>query len=382
MPEQKSDRKTVLILGKYYYPFEGGVEQVTQLYAEHLAKTYRVIVVANAHDRAHGRHLINGVDVHILPRHLNYLSQPISLALWGAIHLSEVDLVHFHGPNPYAATVFALKCALRNYKGKIIVTHHADVFGRRFVKAILNPVYRRIAKRADVVTVTSLKNIRFTTDIPKDVNFRVLPLCIHAQRYLVSESLINEASMWRAAQFGGGHLIGFIGRHARYKGLDVLLRAAAMLDDDVKIAVGGSGPLTAEMKALTHELGIEKRVVFLGQLSHEEKLRLLLAIDVLAFPSTETSEAFGITQLEAMLMGTAVVASDLPTGVTDVSIDQSTALLANPGDAADLASKLNIALRDVPLRDRLSRAAKQHVLNRFSEDSILRQFDGIINELL
>src|SRR5690606_7166741 len=97
------------------------------------------------------------------------------------------------------------------------------------------------------------------------------------------------------------------------------------------------GPFREPCMQLAAELGVADRVHFPGALSAAEKSRLLLAIDVFAFPSTEITEAFGVSQLEAMLHGTAVVASNLPTGVTDVAIDEVTALLAEPGNADQLA---------------------------------------------
>ena len=101
-------------------------------------------------------------------------------------------------------------------------------------------------------------------------------------------------------------------------------------------------------------------------------------MDVLAFPSTDATEAFGVVQLEAMLLGAPVVASRLPTGVADVAVDGVTALTCAPGDAGDLARRLMQVLDDPLLAERLRVSARAHVLERFSETLMLARLDELL----
>jgi glycosyltransferase involved in cell wall biosynthesis len=77
----------------------------------------------------------------------------------------------------------------------------------------------------------------------------------------------------------------------------------------------------------------------LGYLSNDELARFYAACDVLVLPSTDWTESFGMVQIEAMMRGTPVVASDLP-GVSDPITKTGYGKLAQPGSAGDLASMI------------------------------------------
>lgn len=171
--------------------------------------------------------------------------------------------------------------------------------------------------------------------------------------------------------------LGFVGRHARYKGLDVLVRALAQTPG-VHTFIAGDGPYRAVAQGLASTLGVADRAHFLGEVAEPEKLRLFAASDVFVLPSTEITEAFGIAQLEAMAAGLPVIASDLPTGVTDVTVDGVSGLLCAPGDPASLSAAIRRLASDDRLRQKLAVGAQMHVRERFDEEVVLaRSIDAL-----
>ncbi len=90
-----------------------------------------------------------------------------------------------------------------------------------------------------------------------------------------------------------------LGRLARGKGMDVIVKACSDLDLTLKVA--GSGPILGELKKLAGST-----VEFLGQVSEEEKNKLYQ--EAKAFIVASEDEDFGITQIEAMAAGTPVIA--------------------------------------------------------------------------
>lgn len=367
----------IAIIGKYYKPFSGGIEHVTEQQAEYIAKKHVVDVIVSAHDRSFGDENISGVNVIRLKRNILFKSQPICFSVLWRLNLKRYDIVHFHGPNPFFATVLFLKIIFSRYRGKLVVTHHADVYGRKLLKAVTAPFYKALMKRAFWVSVTSAKNAEISTDIPRLAKIVVLPLCIDAREYEMSAEEKERAEVWRTSLFGEKPLVGFVGRHARYKGIDVLLRAISRIEG-ISAVIAGDGPYSETLKTQAAELGISDRVLFVGAVSEEKKKEILKAIDVFVFPSTETSEAFGIGQLEAMYIGAVVVASNLPTGVTDVSVDNETAILARPGDEVDLARKIDLALRDAELRQKIRAGASRHIREYFDKSVVLDRYTGLI----
>lgn len=373
-------RPRILILGKYYHPRPGGIEHVTQVHAEHLARRCSVEALVNAGrgERA-GEERIGGVRVRRMRTDAVLMSQPLALSLLWMMRPADHEEVHLHAPNPYAATVLWLKLRTTPQQRlpRLFVIHHADVQGRWLVRLLLRPLYRDLARRAERVVVTSLRNFEMSRDLPRDVRIGVVAPSVKLDQHAAGEAERAEARAWRLARHGEAPLVGFVGRHARYKGLHVLIRALAAMPG-VRAVVAGEGPCRREAQALAVDLGVADRVDFLGEISQADKARLLLAVDVLAFPSTDATEAFGVVQLEAMLLGAPVVASRLPTGVADVAIDGVTALTCAPGDADDLARRLMQVLDDPPLAERLRLRARAHVLERFSETLMLARLDELL----
>lgn len=358
----------ILIVSKYYYPFNGGIEENVRYVAEYSAIFHDVTVVSSNHENGNAEDRINGVTVKRRNVHLHLKGQPISLGLLSGIRLGDYDLVHFHSPNPFATALFLAR-RLFCRRTPVVVTHHMDIFGRRLLRHLSLPPIRHLIRGAAATIVTSQKNIAVSRDLPKDANYKVVPLAVSPENYVIDETLRRDASAWRTLLAGEAPVVGFIGRHARYKGLPVMMEALAKLPG-VHALVGGDGPYRQEAENKAKELGIADRVHFLGRLHHRDKLKLLVALDVFVFPSTEITEAFGISQMEAMLCGVPVVASDLPTGVTDVSIDGHTALLAPPGDSDGLAGQVQRLIEDRALAERLAETGRRHVLTNMTYDSV------------
>ncbi|MDF1553961.1 MAG: glycosyltransferase [Deferrisomatales bacterium] len=113
---------------------------------------------------------------------------------------------------------------------------------------------------------------------------------------------------------GDAELLLFVGRFSPVKGLDLLLRALAVvvsLRPGVRLLVaGGDGPQGADTRAgvvLAAELGVASRVAWLGSVPRRGMPRLYRAADLLAVPSRY--ESFGLAALEALACGTPVVAT-------------------------------------------------------------------------
>ncbi|MCS3826463.1 glycosyltransferase involved in cell wall biosynthesis [Salinibacter ruber] len=105
----------------------------------------------------------------------------------------------------------------------------------------------------------------------------------------------------------------FVGRVTPRKGLDVLLRAIATVDSDVKVWVIGDGK-TGRYEKIAKDLGVREQVSFLGR--KENPFPELENADLFVLPSR--SEGFPNVLLEAMALGQAVLASDCSTGPDEI----------------------------------------------------------------
>lgn len=107
-----------------------------------------------------------------------------------------------------------------------------------------------------------------------------------------------------------GKLVSFVGKFTDFKGIDILIKAARKVTDEIPgvvFALAGDGQLMAEMKQLTAELKLNN-VYFLGHQTQEDVASLYSAADVSVVPSR--IEPFGLVAIEALGCGTPVVATN------------------------------------------------------------------------
>lgn len=143
---------------------------------------------------------------------------------------------------------------------------------------------------------------------------------------------------------GGGPVLISMGRLARQKGFDLLIRALAALPDEGKprLILLGDGPPAAyeELRALAAELDVTERVDLAGY--HPNPFALISRADL--FVCASRWEGASNTVLEAMLCGVPVVATDCPTGNREIITGSPHGRLARTGDAEDIARAIMAAL--------------------------------------
>lgn len=174
----------------------------------------------------------------------------------------------------------------------------------------------------------------------------------------------------------------FAGRLVREKGVDVLVRAFAAVVthlSEARLLVVGEGPEREHLEKLITDLGLSSRVALLGHLPHEEAERVCATAWVQAVPS-RWAEPFGIVAAEALMRGTAVVASNAG-GLAEIVQDGQTGLLVPPGDVDALAAALLRLLRDRELAEQLGQAGRQSALVHFNEDACIEKFLAVYHRL-
>lgn len=149
----------------------------------------------------------------------------------------------------------------------------------------------------------------------------------------------------------------YLGRLRRYKGIDLVLRALAMLtarDVDARVVIAGRGEYLENLRDLAARAGVADRVEFAGFVTEEEKRALFRRAWANVFPSPK--EGWGITNLEAAACGTPSIASDSP-GLRESVRHGETGLLVQHGDVAALAAAMEQLARDRREVDRLGAGA-------------------------
>jgi glycosyltransferase involved in cell wall biosynthesis len=177
--------------------------------------------------------------------------------------------------------------------------------------------------------------------------------------------------------------VAFAGRLVPEKGADVLLRAFPLVVatvPDARLLIAGQGPLHGRLRSLADRLGVAKHVEFLGHLDRAELERRFDEAWTQVVPG-RWEEPLGNVTLEAMMRGTAVVASGLG-GPAEVVLHGRTGLLVEPASAGSLAAALSNLLLDRDLCERLGAAGRALALERYTEDRVVARFEKLYAELL
>jgi glycosyltransferase involved in cell wall biosynthesis len=154
-----------------------------------------------------------------------------------------------------------------------------------------------------------------------------------------------------------GPVIGHLGRLKKYKSVEHLLHAFAIVKLEIpgaKLKIIGDGDHRPALQKLASDLGLEKDVQFTGYLSQAEKVHQLHQLSVAV--NCSAKEGWGLTVIEANACGVPVVASDVP-GLRDSVVDEKTGLLYEFGNIEQLAQKIMLVLRDENLRNRMRQNA-------------------------
>ncbi len=197
----------------------------------------------------------------------------------------------------------------------------------------------------------------------------------------------RDAALAQQLGVGRGVVIGFIGKFFKFEGLDVLLRAMAVVTPqcpDCRLVIVGHGNEDAALQALSRELRLEDRVIFAGKVPHTDVVRYYSIMDVLVYPRISlriTEMVTPIKTLEALSMEKAVVASDVG-GLKELVEDNSTGLLFRAGDANDLAEKLLRLVADASLRRGLGTAGRTAMIESRSWAKLIAPYGDIYGRLV
>jgi glycosyltransferase involved in cell wall biosynthesis/SAM-dependent methyltransferase len=355
----------VLVVLSYYRPHWTGLTQHAVWLTEGLAALgHRVTVLTTRHDPALARdEVVEGVRVvRLWPLgrvSRGMVTPAFPFAAWRLI--GAADVVQIHTPLPEALLVAAL-CRLRGRP--LVMTHHGDVvlpagLANRAVQWVARRILRAAACRAAALTSYSADYAR-SSPLYRGLEARtaVLPPPVR-----IPPPDPQRARSWRAELgLADRVVLGVAGRWVEEKGFDVLLRALPLVRErlpSVHLVFAGEREVVYEdfFARCAPLLAAERsRVTLLGLLRDRQAMADFYALcDLFVLPSR--SDMMALVQVEAMLCGTPVVASDIP-GARVVVRDTGHGLLAPPEDPRGLADAIVAAFeRRAELRPDRARVA-------------------------
>jgi rhamnosyl/mannosyltransferase len=367
----------VLQLGKYYYPYMGGIENHLYLLCNELKHEVSLDVLVCNSERTNSTDEVDGVRVTRCYELAKVKSTSICPTMPFEVSRRRYDVVHVHFPHPMGVMSYLL--GWRAHRHAVVVTYHSDIVNQVNLLKAYRPFMDRLLERADAILCTS-PDYMAGSDVlaPFLKKCHVVPYGIDVSQFEPNEDVLAKAAAIRA-RFGKRPLLLGVGRLIYYKGFDHAIRAMAEIDAELVLV--GSGPLKESLERLAREAGVAERVHFVGEVHNHDLTPWYYACDLYVLPSTVKSEAFAIVQLEAMACGKPIVNTAIPhSGVPFVSRNGESGLTVPPRDAPAFAAAVRTILENHEMARSFGEAGRARVKREFSKEAMASQVMSIYRD--
>ncbi|MBN2007125.1 MAG: glycosyltransferase family 4 protein [Anaerolineae bacterium] len=381
----------VLIVLTYYRPHTSGLTIYAERLARELAQRGHQVTVLTSHyahslaitEELHGVHVVRAP---VLFR----VSKGVIMPTFGFLawkYVLEADVISLHLPQFDAAGV--------SLRGRLLhkptlLTYHCDLkLPAGKFNGVVNGVINLMNNLAGRF---SHRVVAYTGDFARHSPF----LQSFAEKQVIIPPPVDlpPLSASGTAAFAKMHnpqhrrpVIGMAARLAAEKGVDVLLKAFPRILEaypEACILYAGQYRDVLAEEAYAQQLlptirryEEQKKWKFLGVLDAVQMAAFYPNLDVLAVPSVNSTESFGMVQVEAMLCGVPCVASDLP-GVRQPILQTGMGEIAPVGDSEGLADAI---LKVLDHRDKYLRSP-EYIAERFSTKRTVDEYEKLFEQLL
>ncbi len=350
----------LLVVTDQYAPMVGGVPVVTRGLATALAEHgHQVTVLAPSPGPRPGAGHDGGARVRYAasfpwPWYSGMrVARPPFRAVRDVLETASPDVVHIH--SPLVLGVLAGRLAARNGVPVVYTNHYLPANVRTTPgggsRALDRAFYSWVvgfANRCDYVTAPSQAALGLLRERGLTVPSQVVSNGLDGRVFAPGPA--DPAAVRRYGLRPGQPVILSVGRLSGEKRVDVLIEAAGRLRNPAQLAIAGAGPLGGKLRRQAARLGLAGRVTFLGHIPDPDLPALYRAADVFAIASE--AELQSLATMEAMASGLPVVAADA-CALGELIRPDINGCLFTPGDAADLAARLDLLTADSGLRHRM-----------------------------
>jgi glycosyltransferase involved in cell wall biosynthesis len=308
-----------------------------------------------------------------------------SLPFWAWKLIKEADVINAHVPQPDAAVIISLSRILRKPS---VLTYHCDLqLPNGLIHFLVNQgshfTNHISARLADTIVTNTLDYAQHSPFLSNYLS-KVQPIPPPIELSSVNPSVIDSFRRKFGIQ-SGQRIIGMASRLATEKGVEYLVQALPDVIDrypSVRVLFAGQYQdvlgeeiYAKKLEPLLRELG--EHWTFLGILPPEEWAAFFHESEVTVLPSINSTESFGMVQVESMTCGTPVISTDLP-GVRQPISMTGMGLTIPPRDSTALSQAL-IAVLSHPNG---YSGDRHEVSKQFSPDTIAARYESIFKQLV
>ncbi len=320
-------------------------------------------------------------EVHV-PEYPLFHYQPYELALSSKlvnmVKLHKIEVLHVHYAIPHAYAGYMAKKMLEE-EGiclPMVTTLHGTDITLVGKHPFYKPAVNFSINNSDLVTSVSesLKEDTYKSfNITREIE--VIPNFIDVQKYKNKEFTDCQRELMAEDD---EKIITHISNFRKVKRIDDVIKIFFEIQKKIKakLMMVGEGPEKENAEALAEELGIGKKVLFVGQ-SHEID-KILCFSDLFLLPSE--TESFGLAALEAMINAVPVISTNTG-GLPEVNIEGVSGFLSNVGDVSEMAvNALKILETEAGLNK--FKEGAQSVAEKFDIEQIVPHYEALYEKAL
>jgi glycosyltransferase involved in cell wall biosynthesis len=310
--------------------------------------------------------------VHIPIRTKSEISPKIIISfskLAGFIKKNSIDIVHSH-----SRTTQVLGALLANWAGIVHVSTCHGFFKKRLSRRLFPCWGDRVIAISEAVKEHLVKDFCVSEE-----KISVIRHGIDVHEYRVA-STEHRAEIKRKIGLGEGPVVGIVARLSEEKGHVYLIEAIKKTAEqipNVQLLIVGEGRMKEKILNLTKGLGLEKRIFFLSSVLNTQEV--LSAMDVFVLPSLK--EGLGLSLIEAMACGLAVIGSDIG-GIKSLIEHRYNGLLVKPADSQGLADAILELLSNPQEMKALGSKGEFFISENFREEKMILETEDVYRKCL
>lgn len=356
-------------------PDLGGLELYMVRSAKALAESFNVLSVINTESKLEQYYQDTQYDYLKIPRKRSF-SFSTARKLAKIIDEKDIDIIHMHWTKDLPVAVMAKVLSKKRPKlvqtRNMTMTRFKDDFYHRFLykhMEMILPVTHQVAEQIN----------KF---IPESIRPKVEVLYMGSDK---PEILAGEEINTYKQEIGvsdADFVIGMVGRIEETKGQYLLIEAAERLkesDTPAKIVFVGHAmeeSYQRKLEVMVKEKVLQEQISFLGFTKNPH--RFMQACDVVVLATK--CETFGLVVIEAMQVGSVVVATN-QCGPLEIIEDGKSGLLFKQGDSRDLAEKLSYLHKNRSKCKEIAKNGQERVERLFSNDKQFKRLGEVLNSL-
>jgi glycosyltransferase involved in cell wall biosynthesis len=282
-----------------FYPFIGGVENHVYHLSKALVNNGYSVKIICANEPKFSNKKIDTITIERLKCLFKITNTPFTPSLPIKILQSRFDILHTHMPTPWSSDMSILIAKIM--KKKSIITIHNDMDKSSFISKLVTKIYlytfyKLTLKLVDKIIVINPNwetSFTATKNILKNHKKKIFFIPNGIDLSLFKQSRTNIQNKNKLL------FVSLLDKYHSFKGIDYLLEAVKIVTNtnpDIKLSIVGEGELKKYYQEKSQKLGIQKNVIFIGEVKHIDLANYYNNASMFILPSTEI-EGFGIVLL-------------------------------------------------------------------------------------